>query len=82
VSQEIIELLGAVLRGTPSLPKALCKNESDLFDSELPDDIDEAIAICPSCPESVPCRAYAATEGLGALQMWPAPIASTARIHR
>jgi Transcription factor WhiB len=47
--------------GTVDLPNAACKGRHELFDSDLPDDIDDAIAICRRCPELSRCRDWYAS---------------------
>ena len=59
-----IALLEVVLRGTPSLPKALCRRQYRLFDADDPDQIErenqqrEALRLCSRCPELQKCRDY------------------------
>lgn len=47
---------------TPSLPNRLCRDRSDLFDSEHPDDIDQAVTICGHCRDREPFRRWAASQ--------------------
>jgi hypothetical protein len=56
-----IALIGKVLRGTPSLPRAVCKGRSELFDGDTDDDAFDALEICARCPELAACRAYGDT---------------------
>jgi hypothetical protein len=62
-----IALLEVILRGTPSLPKALCRKQYRLFDADDPDQIErenqqrEALRLCSRCPELQKCRDYVDT---------------------
>jgi hypothetical protein len=40
------------------LPRAACKGRHELFDSDLPDDVDEATGICRRCPELFTCQRW------------------------
>ncbi|WP_235633005.1 WhiB family transcriptional regulator [Mycolicibacterium fluoranthenivorans] len=46
----------------PALPGALCRGVPELFDSEEPDDVAEAVALCERCPALEACRTW--TDGL------------------
>jgi hypothetical protein len=51
--------LMAALAGTPRLPGALCRGESELFDQhDDPGVIEHAIAICHSCPARADCERW------------------------
>jgi hypothetical protein len=56
-----VELLAVLLRDTPSLPNALCRNRSDVFDVTDPALSGEAVELCRRCPERQPCRAWTHT---------------------
>jgi hypothetical protein len=56
-----IALIGAVLRGAPSLPRAACKGLGELFDADTDDDAFDALELCAGCPELLPCRRWAET---------------------
>jgi hypothetical protein len=53
-----VDLLTMVLQRVPKLPGALCRNRSELFDGEEPEDIAEAVALCARCPALDACRAW------------------------
>jgi hypothetical protein len=51
-----------VLRQSPSLPRALCRDAPPhLFDATTEADTARAVAICSWCPELQRCKAWAAT---------------------
>lgn len=58
------QLLAAILRGQPRLPKALCRQQMYLFDADDPDIIErenqqrEAMRLCGRCPELPVCRDF------------------------
>jgi hypothetical protein len=53
-----VELLAAMLRESPALPNALCRNDAALFDGDDPADIADAIELCLCCPVLERCRAH------------------------
>lgn len=53
-----VPLLESVLRQSPALPRALCRDQPDLFDASDKDRLAEAIALCHRCPDLAPCRAW------------------------
>jgi hypothetical protein len=59
-----VELLAAILRGTPRLSGALCVDRPELFDGEHNDTEDsdyprtQALRICGACPELSRCREW------------------------
>lgn len=56
-----IELVGAVLRGVPSLNGALCRNSDPrLFDGDDDETAERAAAICRRCPALRECGDWAA----------------------
>ncbi|MFP1155540.1 WhiB family transcriptional regulator [Mycobacterium sherrisii] len=59
VTTGTVDLLAAVLRGSPRLPRALCAtHDPRLFDADDPADAAAAIAICRRCPEREPCASW------------------------
>jgi WhiB family transcriptional regulator, redox-sensing transcriptional regulator len=52
-------LLVAILRGTPKLPNALCRNRPAEFDAADDEQATEAAALCRRCPDRQPCRVWA-----------------------
>jgi hypothetical protein len=56
-----VTLVAEVVRGSPKLPGALCRDRPRVFTSDAPDDIAEARAICGRCPELMRCAAWSAT---------------------
>lgn len=62
-----LSLLIVVLRGSPRLPRALCRGETELFDAvNAPRaEVERAREICRQCPELQRCRDY--TLGRGGL---------------
>jgi WhiB family transcriptional regulator, redox-sensing transcriptional regulator len=54
-----VEAVAAILRGTPKLPGALCRDRSELFDGDNEDTAGRAAAICLRCPARRPCGAWA-----------------------
>ena len=56
-----VELLAAVLRDTPRLPGALCRQRTELFDGDDAEDAHEAAELCGHCPAREPCAAWAHT---------------------
>lgn len=56
-----VDLLALVLHCQPALPGALCRDRSSLFDSEDPDDVAEAVALCGRCPDLAQCRQWVGT---------------------
>lgn len=56
-----VDLLAVVLRQLPVLPGALCRNRSELFDSEDPADVAAAVNLCGRCPALADCRAWIET---------------------
>lgn len=52
----IVGLLGAILRGTPKLVGAACRNHPGLFDG---DDVQAALHLCAECPVLAACRSWA-----------------------
>jgi Transcription factor WhiB len=57
----VLELFAALGRAIPALPNAACRSHLDVFDSEHPDAVAEAVTICGRCPELDACTAWAAT---------------------
>ena len=57
----VVGALVLVLRDTPLMPNALCRNRSDLFDSDDFDDIAAAKSLCRTCTELRSCRAWVAS---------------------
>ena len=55
---DLASLFGA-LGDTPHLPDAACRGRHQLFDSDEPEDITDAIRICHQCPELFACKAWA-----------------------
>jgi hypothetical protein len=61
---DYVDLLGAILRGVPKLPKALCRGQIRLFDADDPNDVErenqryDAAKLCSRCPELDPCSAW------------------------
>jgi hypothetical protein len=57
-----IDLLVAVFRDSPRLPRALCRGEPDVWDvaNAAKVDVANAIRICQHCPELPACERYAA----------------------
>lgn len=51
------ELVGAILRGVPSLPGALCRQRPGLFDGDDDETAEGAAAICRRCPALQACGA-------------------------
>lgn len=81
-----VELLSAVLRRAPRLPKALCRRQPNLFDADDPDPIErenqqrEAMRLCNACPQLEECRAWVDSlpkssrpHGVVAGRVWPPP---------
>ena len=64
----MIDLLKAILRDTPKLDGSLCRDRSDLFDTEQDDAeerqyaIDSAKRLCRKCPALEACRDFASTQ--------------------
>jgi hypothetical protein len=56
-----IELLAAVLRDTPRLTGALCRERAELFDAVDGSDAHRAAELCGRCPAREPCTAWANT---------------------
>jgi hypothetical protein len=56
-----LELTAAILRGTPKLPGALCRQRTDLFDGDNEHDAHQAAELCGHCPAREPCAAWADT---------------------
>lgn len=52
-----VAAVAAILRGTPSLPRALCRGDAR-FTSDDEADQAEAIEICQLCPELARCRQW------------------------
>jgi hypothetical protein len=59
-----VDLLAEILTKAPSLPKALCRDQSALFDcvNGSTENIRRAIAICRRCDELPACREWASTQ--------------------
>ncbi|MCV7285354.1 WhiB family transcriptional regulator [Mycolicibacterium wolinskyi] len=57
-----IDLVAAIVRGTPALPGALCRGQADLFDAQWSSTASAAAELCHMCPDLAPCRQWAATE--------------------
>lgn len=58
-------LLGLILRGSPSLPQAACRDCPEPFTSNRRDDIALAKSICQSCIEQPKCDAWARQQKRG-----------------
>jgi WhiB family transcriptional regulator, redox-sensing transcriptional regulator len=56
-----VDLIAEVLRGTPRLPGALCRQRSELFDGDDDQDAHQAAELCHWCPAREPCAAWADT---------------------
>jgi hypothetical protein len=58
-----VELLAAVLRESPALPNAACRDDAELFSADDdPAAVERAIEICQTCCRDLPrCRAWADT---------------------
>ena len=56
-----IEAVAAILRGTPRLPGALCRDRSEIFDAADEDTASRAAAICQHCPALQACGKWADT---------------------
>ena len=54
-----VELIAAIISDRPSLPKALWRDNSDVFDVTDPALADEAVELCRRCPERQGCRVWA-----------------------
>ncbi|MCF6386029.1 WhiB family transcriptional regulator [Mycobacterium sp. MBM] len=74
-----VDLLAVVLRQLPALPGALCRNRSELFDSEEPADVATAVSLCERCPALDACRAW--VTGLS-YPARPAGVVAGRRYHR
>jgi hypothetical protein len=61
-TSDVVGLFVALGRAIPALPKALCRNHLDVFDSEDPEKVAEAVTICTRCPEFDSCAAWVATQ--------------------
>ena len=61
-----ILLVAELIRDTPSLPKALCRNRPATFDITDPGLADEAVELCNRCIELHRCRIW--FDGLPARQ--------------
>lgn len=61
------DFLAELAAGIPALPRAACRGRADLFTSEQPDDISQAVEVCTSCAELARCRAWAADQPRRAL---------------
>jgi hypothetical protein len=59
-SMTIVDLsdLCDALSSIPDLPEAACRSLHDLFDSQRPQDISEAITVCGLCREQAACREW------------------------
>ncbi|MGK2852644.1 MAG: hypothetical protein ACSLE3_00835 [Microbacteriaceae bacterium] len=55
-----VDLLALVLHRVPALPEALCRGRSELFDSDDPADVAEAVSRCQCCLELGACRDWGA----------------------
>ncbi|HME16033.1 MAG TPA: WhiB family transcriptional regulator [Mycobacterium sp.] len=56
-----VEAVAAILRGTPRLPGALCRQRAGLFDGDDNQDARDAAELCGHCPAREPCSAWADT---------------------
>lgn len=56
-----VDALAAILRGTPKLAGALCRQRPDLFDGDDEEDAYQAAEICRGCPALHACAAWADT---------------------
>jgi hypothetical protein len=54
-----IELTAAIVRGTPKLSGALCRQWPELFDGDDEETADRAAAICQRCPALQACGEWA-----------------------
>lgn len=54
-----VDLLTLLLQRVPKLPGALCRNRSELFDSDGDADIAAAVSLCERCPALDACRTWA-----------------------
>lgn len=61
MTESWVDALSVILRGTPKLPGALCRQRPGLFDGDTEDDVEQAAALCRRCPERQPCGDWAAT---------------------
>ncbi|MCA2248825.1 WhiB family transcriptional regulator [Mycobacterium intracellulare] len=55
------ELVGAILRGVPKLPGALCRQRPGLFDGDGDETAEQAAELCRHCPALRECGDWAAT---------------------
>lgn len=61
-----LDLVGAILDGTPALPGAACRHRPALFDPDSGDP-DNAARLCQTCPVLDPCRRWAERQPAGQL---------------
>lgn len=56
-----IELTAAIVRGTPRLRGALCRDQPELFDGDSDETAQQAAQLCRRCPARAPCGTWADT---------------------
>jgi WhiB family transcriptional regulator, redox-sensing transcriptional regulator len=54
-----VEAVAAIVRGTPRLLGALCRERAELFDGDDDQGAREAAELCGDCPAREPCAAWA-----------------------
>lgn len=57
-----VALLAEVLRGTPRLDGALCRNRPEQFDCDDGAGVDRARSLCERCPSLSACRDWSTRE--------------------